>query len=954
MRRLFFACFFITAAAGISAQYVYTLNFYPETSNQERWKLVLNVLRHPDKAIADSLLNLALKELENGIDPEGCLMQGSALVNSGGLELRLAELDKAAALFKQQNDSLCYAYADYLFAKGLILGRGGKHDQKIALSRRAAEVLQSVDAQHEALLVYYEHLQNTEMGIRQISQGFNSFDKVLSLAEKKKNYYYLSQAYLTAGDLLKFYDPPVSELFYDYTQYIVSGYTVREFEEDPRYYLGLGTGKTANNKHAQALVFYHKGLEQLNSKVKTEDDSFYRKLFYYYIGVSHKNRGQTDEALAYLDTALIYDTPGQQFYYRTLQMQAEALNNAGRYSEALPLLKDIVDFYIKNVGTSNVLYTQTAIQQFAKAQQYLGHYGEALDWAHKNICYFLGSSDTLDVYKVPEVSHLISPEKSYRELEFSIYRKTEILMDMFKASHDSTLLTFIMKHFEFLMETTDVNASATQTHKALLSISDRYKYNSNKLLDFLSQADLPQTYQEEVYRLIAKSKAFSMLVKTIGNANAANMFDNAEMEENRQRRKKLHERLDFVTPSDTAEYMLLMAELLNLEKTEFLIRYYNPVKDEKLIVPNLISTRAMDVHSGIRDNESIIDYYVTKTALHAFVITPASFDFYSRPLPETFNKDMEGFFGAVKINDTKKLNALSLQLSELLLKDLPLETGKNLVIIPDEKLFVVPFDLLPLGGKLLVESNPVAYRYSSHLFRSNKRETTDYSLTAFAPVFDRETLAYAPDALRGFDEEDDTEDVLRDGSAFIAIPASSLEVAAIGELFADKGLQYDVYLRENSTKSNVLQFIEKSGILHIATHGFSNKNNPGMSGLAFASEEDGGGLESGYLSLTEISNLKLSSDLVVLSACKSGYGSITRGEGIMGLSRGFIAAGACNVMASLWKVHDEKTKDLMLAFYKYLLEDKINYAEALQKAKQDCIAKDYLPMDWAGFVLIGN
>jgi len=94
--------------------------------------------------------------------------------------------------------------------------------------------------------------------------------------------------------------------------------------------------------------------------------------------------------------------------------------------------------------------------------------------------------------------------------------------------------------------------------------------------------------------------------------------------------------------------------------------------------------------------------------------------------------------------------------------------------------------------------------------------------------------------------------------------------------------------------------------------------------------------------------------LVVLSACKSGYGKVEKGEGVISLPRSFLFNGVPNVIASLWKVHDERTKDLMVAFYKHLLEDKVSYAEALRLAKLDCIKKGFLPLDWAGFVLIGE
>jgi CHAT domain-containing protein len=103
--------------------------------------------------------------------------------------------------------------------------------------------------------------------------------------------------------------------------------------------------------------------------------------------------------------------------------------------------------------------------------------------------------------------------------------------------------------------------------------------------------------------------------------------------------------------------------------------------------------------------------------------------------------------------------------------------------------------------------------------------------------------------------------------------------------------------------------------LHIATHGHADLKNPRNSGLFLVPD----GKDDGFLFMDEIFDLDLHADLVVLSACKTGVGEVVKGEGVMALPRGFIHAGAANVVASMWKVHDERTKELMIAFYQYLL-----------------------------------
>jgi CHAT domain-containing protein len=105
----------------------------------------------------------------------------------------------------------------------------------------------------------------------------------------------------------------------------------------------------------------------------------------------------------------------------------------------------------------------------------------------------------------------------------------------------------------------------------------------------------------------------------------------------------------------------------------------------------------------------------------------------------------------------------------------------------------------------------------------------------------------------------------------------------------------------------------------------------------------------------EIYNLTLDADLVVLSACESGLGKVVRGEGILGLTRGFLYAGARNVVVSLWQVADKSTADLMVEFYRNVLNGE-SFSAALRNAKLALIkaGKYAYPLEWSPFVLVGR
>lgn len=146
-------------------------------------------------------------------------------------------------------------------------------------------------------------------------------------------------------------------------------------------------------------------------------------------------------------------------------------------------------------------------------------------------------------------------------------------------------------------------------------------------------------------------------------------------------------------------------------------------------------------------------------------------------------------------------------------------------------------------------------------------------------------------------------------------------------------------------------------ILHFATHGFLNSLNPELSGLVMSLVDEQGKPQNGYLLAPEIYNLKLpATELVVLSACQTGLGKEIRGEGIVGLTRGFMYAGAPRVAVSLWSVNDRSTADLMKHFYEAMLAKGQRPAEALRSAQLELLKQKQWqsPYFWAAFELQGE
>jgi CHAT domain-containing protein len=186
----------------------------------------------------------------------------------------------------------------------------------------------------------------------------------------------------------------------------------------------------------------------------------------------------------------------------------------------------------------------------------------------------------------------------------------------------------------------------------------------------------------------------------------------------------------------------------------------------------------------------------------------------------------------------------------------------------------------------------------------------------------------------------------REGDAIAGLAAGE-DVPVLAPSGADRAVLTGGLLRQFRT-------------VHFATHGVVDSEHPRLSGLVLPGEAAGAGASSAaganFLYLQDVYDLELAADLVVLSGCRTALGREVRGEGLMGLARGFLAAGAGRVVASLWAVEDRATAELMSRFYRHLLVERRPPSAALRAAQIDLRRnlrwRD--PYHWAGFVLVGD
>ncbi|HET6891169.1 MAG TPA: CHAT domain-containing protein, partial [Pyrinomonadaceae bacterium] len=144
--------------------------------------------------------------------------------------------------------------------------------------------------------------------------------------------------------------------------------------------------------------------------------------------------------------------------------------------------------------------------------------------------------------------------------------------------------------------------------------------------------------------------------------------------------------------------------------------------------------------------------------------------------------------------------------------------------------------------------------------------------------------------------------------------------------------------------------------VHFATHGYLDSERADLSAIVLSMVDEQGNPQDGFLRAHEIYNLHLPAELVVLSACQTGLGREIKGEGLVGLTRGFMCAGARRVVVSLWNVNDRATAELMQRFYRGMLKEKLPPAASLRRAQAEMSRHPQwqAPYYWAAFVLQGE
>lgn len=290
-----------------------------------------------------------------------------------------------------------------------------------------------------------------------------------------------------------------------------------------------------------------------------------------------------------------------------------------------------------------------------------------------------------------------------------------------------------------------------------------------------------------------------------------------------------------------------------------------------------------------------------------------------------------------------------------------LEPGKRLIVVPDGLLHYLPFESLIRNGRYLVEDHEISYNPSASMLglwpeAGGRVAVADDKLELFAvgdPVFGSGAKVAGARPLKTGARGPARRGVAERAFRLTPLPRTRDEVQDIAALFpADRRR---VCLGSASTEAAIKREpLGRYRRLHFATHSLIDEKTPSRSAVVLTPDLEAG--EDGLLEAGEISRLRLDADLVVVSACQTGRGKLLSGEGIVGLSRSFLHAGARSVVVSLWNVSDIATGQLMKAFYQQMTGGQTN-AGALRRAKLQMLGsgkETRHPYYWASFIMVGK
>lgn len=735
---------------------------------------------------------------------------------------------------------------------------------------------------------------------------------------------------------------------------------------------GLRVAQTINNQSQEASILTQIG--DTYSQLKDEEKAleFYNRAKKIYqelgnyrqqtdilnkIGEVYQQLGNLEKSLETYQQALKIPqkndaNSGSDALWISINI-ARLYSERGEFDKALKFLQQAID---SNQETNSSLY-----QEMGKVYSKLGELEKALQFFNKSLNLQrdnypeLQAENRLGIAVVEQQKGNL--EEALTQIKIAISLIEEIRNRKFSLEERLEFFASKQDYYEFyidlLMELHQQNPSKGYDAEAL-NISERSKARS--LLELLTEANTDIRKGVEP-QLVIQERSLQQQLDAV-----------------EQRRVEVYK-----SENDTQEEKTALEQ-----ERQYLLRKYEEIQTKiretspsyaALTQPQPLTLE--QIQQQILDEDTLLlQYSLGEKRSFLWAVTKDSMTSYELPPKALIEQAARLFFTGVvnRRSTSENMSTASESLSQMILAPVASQLkNKRLAIVSDGILNYLPLnalsvpthssekpDYFPLVLNHEIVNLPSASTLSILRQDAEKREPAPKTIAILAdPVFSSDdNRLQTPTSTRS--ETWEQYNLSRsarqlDIGVWQRLPGTRTEAEAILALVPESETISTFDFATNRAIATAPQ-LNQYKVIHFATHGLLNSINPELSGIVLSMIDQQGNPINGFLRLHDIFNLNLSADLVVLSACQTGLGKQVRGEGLVGLTRGFMYAGTPRVLVSLWNVDDAATAELMTRFYRLLFKEKLSPTQALRRAQLEMQTDTEWksPYYWAAFTLQGE
>jgi CHAT domain-containing protein/tetratricopeptide (TPR) repeat protein len=756
----------------------------------------------------------------------------------------------------------------------------------------------------------------------------------------------------------------------------------------------LGNAYDALGRYEKAIGYYEQATAILREvKARTSEGVALNNL-----GIAYKNQGRYEKAIGHYEQALAISLEVKD---RT--SEGRSLNNLGIAYEKLGRYEKAIGYYDQALAIHREVKNRTsegrALDNLGIAYQKLGRYEKAIGYSEQALeirrevkdrageAYSLNSLARAERSQGNLLAARTRVEESVRVAESM---RSDLLSPQSRASFLANVQSSYQLYTDVLMR--EHQAEPTKGFDALaVEVSERQRARS--LLDLLTEAHTDMRQGVDA-KLIERERTL-----------AKQLNDKAQLAQATKSEQSV-----------TLKQEISQLET-DLERAQAAIRNVNP-RYAALVRPQPLKLK--EIQQQLDVDTLLLEYALGEDRSYLWAIAKDSLTSYELPKAEIVDQSARQVYELLTARSTNKsgesasqrqeritkaeaaLPAAAQNLSQTLLAPVAAQLGnKRLVIVADGALQYIPFAMLPepsvVSGPLSVARNngqrtkdhgqplivnheivslPSASALAIQRTQLGGRRLAPKMLAVIAdPVFDRTDIRFTS-------PETDTNNAARTRTVSFADERSIEHLAEKHDEKSSTAIHRQVIPRLPFTRLEATKLIalvptnssfsamdfqaNRDAVLspelsqyryvHFATHGLLDSERPGLSSLVLSMVDAEGKPQDGFLRANDIYNLKLPAELVVLSACQTGLGKEIKGEGLVGLTRGFMYAGARRVVVSLWNVNDKATAELMTKFYAKMLKQGERPAAALRAAQVEMWKQKQLqsPYYWAAFTMQGE